>query len=498
MPTGVELINLKLRVGPESIIATKQLEVGPESLSITVSPVVGPTELSGSYKLFAQHAPTSVGVEEVSPSTTSKPGSLKATAPPTADSGPTGLETSNPPPLANEAPTGISYLVDADGDGFYPPVDLDDNDFSVRDGTQDVDGDGLNWLYDIDPANSYSAGVKIPGFGVWMPEGAMNQGGALSTMTPSKGFFTGSYNRENSTSSSISKVAPGSAEMQVLEAANPSLNFEEGIVYERVLDENYNPVKWLDKQATTNTTLNYDEDYKNCRYLIKGFITNPSGAKGYDEWNNFGVTNKVVWFFTDSLTVAPQGGGSGASWIKSPYAVAHGNSDGLAGRFPKDLEFKRPETTGEVVIGDAVPNKLCSYQAGVPTEQYQINSRSWLSRTHMVAYMQEFEPEDAPLSFKHILEKCLVYSIQMSSKIGPGIMYNADPYRVVPWHVSTGNGGTINYYCDSDVVFTDGTSYSKNTNFTYWSSTMTKPIASWTPNAASGQYIGTLILDTRY
>jgi hypothetical protein len=93
LPTGVELINLKLRVGPESLTTTSQLQVGPESLVTTVSPVVGPTELSAYYKLFGYNAPTSI-------ETKTRPAAL----------------------------TNLSYLVDMDGDGYYSDVDVDDND----------------------------------------------------------------------------------------------------------------------------------------------------------------------------------------------------------------------------------------------------------------------------------------------------------------------------------------------------------------------------------
>ena len=116
LPTSVELINLKLRVGPESLTSIGQPQVGPESLITTVSPVVGPTELLAYYKLFGYNAPTDIEVGEISPSVASKPSSLTIKTSPTSSQNPSGIHVE---------------ALDKDEDTFWDYEDNDDNDNTI-------------------------------------------------------------------------------------------------------------------------------------------------------------------------------------------------------------------------------------------------------------------------------------------------------------------------------------------------------------------------------
>lgn len=131
IPTTANVIELKLKVGPEAIVAVPYLTSNsvPGAISAIASPFSSSSVTGlGTTILQAQHTPTSL---QVMASPSEAVTSLESTAPPNANSSPTGLQTSSISPYANGAPTGMSYLVDMDGDTVYSDVDIDDNDPSV-------------------------------------------------------------------------------------------------------------------------------------------------------------------------------------------------------------------------------------------------------------------------------------------------------------------------------------------------------------------------------
>jgi alpha-tubulin suppressor-like RCC1 family protein len=141
--------------------------VFPTGISTLLSPIVVPSGISTLLPPSGSVAPTGISttadmdgdgyyppidlddndpdVNVLNPPSVSPTG-ISTTASPLSSVAPTGVSTTVSP-LSSVAPTGVSTLADMDGDGYYPPTDIDDNDSDINVGlSSDVKPTGISTL----------------------------------------------------------------------------------------------------------------------------------------------------------------------------------------------------------------------------------------------------------------------------------------------------------------------------------------------------------------